>query len=75
MTAFNYSEKPCQKSNNALLNNKGLCTLAKFVGENVSNSDKQQTGNVLVLATLGSVTKIGSFLFVSHHPRQPREIQ
>ena len=28
---------------------------------------------VLALATLGSVTQIGSFLFVSHHPRWPRQ--
>jgi hypothetical protein len=36
---------------------KGLCTLAKFAGENIGNSDIQQKGYVLALATLGGLTK------------------
>jgi hypothetical protein len=36
---------------------KGSCTLAKFVGENIDNSDRQQTDYVLALATLGGLTK------------------
>jgi hypothetical protein len=31
------------------------------------------TDYVLALATLGSATQTGSFVFVSHHPRRPRQ--
>jgi hypothetical protein len=37
----------------------------KFVDENVGNRDRQQTDCVLALATLGSMTQLGSFLFQS----------
>ncbi len=30
---------------------------------------------VLALATLGGTTEIGSFLFLSHRPRWPRQVQ
>ncbi len=45
----------------------GLFTLAKFVKRHVTVTI------VLALATLGNATQIGSFLFMSLHPRWSRQ--
>jgi hypothetical protein len=53
----------------------GSCTLAKVLGKNVSDGDDNSLDYVLAFATLVGVTQTGSFLFVSHHPRWPRQVQ
>jgi hypothetical protein len=53
----------------------GSFTLATFVSETFGNSDTWQSTTVLALATLGDAAQIGSFLFGSHWPRWPRQVQ
>ncbi len=44
-----------------------------YIGKvSLAKTSALATVNVLALATLGGVTQIGSFLFVSHCPRWPR---
>jgi len=48
--------------------------LATFVSETAGDSDTRYHLTVLALATLGSMTQIGSFQFMSRCPRWPWQV-
>ncbi len=52
----------------------GSFTLVTFVSQTAGISDRGCHLTVLALATLGGATQIGSFLFMSCHPRWPRQV-
>jgi hypothetical protein len=54
---------------------KGSCTLAKFLGKNISDGDGDGLDHALALATLGGATQGGSFQFVSNCPRWQSQVQ
>ncbi len=58
----------------SLTKSKCLSTMALFICETACNSNMQLDGTVHWVGILGNMSQIGSFQFVSCHPRVPSQV-